>query len=86
MLISLSAQQLEELVKSGKRLFVEGCDAWRDNLRVRGVQAPVCKPVLSVGEYTTMGGVLQSCMVTKVNCSTEVRMLLRKSMHGSRRR
>ena len=26
-------------------------------LRVRGVQAPVCKPLFSVGEYTTMGGV-----------------------------
>ena len=27
------------------------------SLRVRGVQAPVCKPLLSVGDYTTMGGV-----------------------------
>ena len=27
------------------------------NLGVRGVQAPVCKPLLSVGEYTTTGGV-----------------------------
>ena len=27
------------------------------NLRVRGIQAPVYKPLLSVGEYTTMGGV-----------------------------
>ena len=25
-------------------------------LRVRGVQAPVCTPLLSVGEYTTVGG------------------------------
>ena len=24
---------------------------------LRGVQAPVCKPLLSVGEFTTMGGV-----------------------------
>ena len=46
-----------ELVKSGERLHVEGCDDWRVNLRVRGVQAPVCKPLLSVGEYTAMGGV-----------------------------
>ena len=46
-----------ELVKSGERLYVEGCDDWRVNLRVRGVQAQVCKPLLSVGEYTTMGGV-----------------------------
>ena len=46
-----------ELVKSGKRSYVEGCDDWEVNLRVRGVQAPVCKPLLSVGEYTTMGGV-----------------------------
>ena len=36
---------------------VAGCDDWGSNLRVRGVQAPVCKPLLSVGEYTTMGGV-----------------------------
>ena len=43
-----------ELVKSGERLYVEGCDDWGVNLRVRGVQAPVCKPLLSVGEYTTM--------------------------------
>ena len=33
------------------------CDDWGSNIRVRGVQAPVCKPLLSVGEYTTMGGV-----------------------------
>ena len=68
-----------ELVKSGKRLYDKGCDDWGVNLRVRGVQAPVCKPLLSVGEYTTMGGV-KSCMVTKVICSTEVRVLRRKSM------
>ena len=34
-----------------------GCDDWGSNLRIRGVQALVCKPLLSVGEYTTMGGV-----------------------------
>ena len=45
-----------EIDKSGKRLYVEGCDGWEVNLRVRGVQVPVCKPLLSVGEYTTMGG------------------------------
>ena len=58
--ISLSAQQPRELVKSGKRMHVVGCDDWGSNLRVRGVQAPVCKPLLSVGEYTTMGGVTVS--------------------------
>ena len=46
-----------ELVKGGKRLHVERCDDWGSNLRVRGVQALVCKPLLSVGEYTTTGGV-----------------------------
>ena len=46
-----------ELVKAGKRSHVEGCDDWGSNIRVRGVPAPVCKPLLSVGEYTTMGGV-----------------------------
>ena len=47
-----------ELVKGGKRLHVEGCDDWGSNLKVRGVQSPVCKPVLSIGEYTTTGGVI----------------------------
>ena len=46
-----------ELVKGGKRVQVADCDDWGTNLRVRGVQAPVWKPLLSVGEYTTMGGV-----------------------------
>ena len=46
-----------ELVRGGKRVHVAGCDDWGSNLRVQGVQAPVCKPLLSVGEYTTMGGV-----------------------------
>ena len=46
-----------ELVKSGTRLCVEGCGDWRVNLRVRGVQAVVCKTKFSVGEHTTMGGV-----------------------------
>ena len=36
---------------------IEGCDDWGSNLKIRGVQAPVCKPLLSVGEYTTKGGV-----------------------------
>ena len=49
-----------ELVKGGKRLHVVGCDG-DPNLRVRGVQAPVCKPLLSVGEYTTTGGVTVLC-------------------------
>ena len=40
-----------ELVKGGLPLHVEGCDAWRSNL------APVCNPLLSVGQHTTMGGV-----------------------------
>ena len=43
---------------AGKRMHVEGCDDWGSNLRVRGVQAPECKPLLSVGEYSTTGGVI----------------------------
>ena len=46
-----------ELVKGGKRMQIVGCDDWGSNLRIRSVQAPVCKPLLSVGEYTTKGGV-----------------------------
>ena len=46
-----------EIVKGGKRMHVVGCHDWGSNLRVRGVQAPLCKPLLSVGEYTTKGGV-----------------------------
>ena len=45
MLTSPFRTATEELVKSGERFFVEGCDD------------SVCKPLLSVGEYTTMGGV-----------------------------
>ena len=43
-----------------------------------------CANVLSFGEYTTMGGVTV-LLVTKVTCSTKVRMLRRKLMLGSRR-
>ena len=46
-----------ELVKGGKGMQVAGCDNWVLNLRVRGVQAPGCKLLLSVGENTTKGGV-----------------------------
>ena len=46
-----------ELVKCNKQLCVDGCDDWRTSFRIRGVQALVCKPLLSVGEYTTKGGV-----------------------------
>ena len=54
--VSLSAQQLESLsnLASDCTLKVATIGV---HLRVRGVQAPVCKPLLSVGEYTTMGGV-----------------------------
>ena len=45
-----------ELVKGGKRMQIVGCDDWGYNLRIRGVQAPVYKPLLSVGEYMTKGG------------------------------
>ena len=46
-----------ELVKSNKQLYVDGCDDWGNSFRIHGVEAPVCKPLLSVGEYTTKGGV-----------------------------
>ena len=32
-----------ELVKGGKRMHVVGCDDWGSNLKIRGVQARVCK-------------------------------------------
>ena len=38
-----------ELVKGCKRMQIVGCDDWGSNLRIRGVQALVCKPLLSVG-------------------------------------
>ena len=34
-----------------------GCDDWGTSFRIRGVQVPVCKTLLSVGEYTTKDGV-----------------------------
>ena len=46
-----------ELVKGGKRMQIVGCHDWGSNLRIRGAQAPVSKPLLSVGEHTTKGGV-----------------------------
>ena len=46
-----------EFVKGGKRVQVARCDDWGSNLRIRGVQAPVCKPLLSVEKHTTMRGV-----------------------------
>ena len=61
-----------ELVKSGERLYVEGCDGWGVNLRVRGVQAPVCL-LESSRRWVEL-----SCVVTKVTCSTEVRMSRRE--------
>ena len=50
-----------KLVKSGERMYTEGCDDRGVNLRVRGVRTPVCKPLLSVGVHTTMGGVTVLC-------------------------
>ena len=39
------------------RVSVLGHDALRTNLRMRSVKALVCKPLLSVGEYTARVGV-----------------------------
>ena len=64
-----------ELVKGGKRMQIVGCADWGSNLRIRGVQAPVCKPLLSVGEYTQRWVESLCCMVTQVTCFTKVRML-----------
>ena len=35
-----------ELFMSNKQLYVDGCDDWGTNLRVLGVQAPVCETVV----------------------------------------
>ena len=43
-----------ELVKGGKRMQIVGCDDWGSNPRIQVFQAPLCKPLLSVGEYSTM--------------------------------
>ena len=55
--ISLSAQQLENLSKVASECKLWVVDDSGSNLKIQGVQAPVCKPLLSVGEYTTKGGV-----------------------------
>ena len=73
-----------ERVKGGKRLHVEDCDDWGSNLRVRGIQAPVCKPLLSVGEYTTMGGVTVLCG-DKGYTFHKSSNVAKKLMFGSRR-
>ena len=55
--ISLSARQLENLSEVASE-----CKLWVVTIgdlfsKIRGVQAPVCKLLMSVGEYTTKGGV-----------------------------
>ena len=71
---------------------VAGCDDWGLNLRVRGVQAPVCKPLLSVGEYTTMGGVTvlygdKGYMFHKgSNVAKKIDIWIQKELRGSQYR
>ena len=72
-----------ELVKGGKRMQIVGCD-WRSNRRIRGVQAPVANHCCLLENIRRRVESL-CCMVTKVTCSTKVRMLQRKLMLGSRR-
>ena len=67
--ISLSARQLENLSKVANECMLRFATIG-SNLRVRGVQAPVCEPLLPVGEHTTMGGVIvlygdKGCMFHK---------------------
>ena len=45
-----------EIVDAGMDYHVAGWDAWGQKLGMKGVLAPVCKPLLSVGEVTTKGG------------------------------
>ena len=73
-----------ELVKRGKRMHVVGCDDWGSNLRVRSVQAPVCKHCCLL-ESARRRAVSLCCTVTKVICFTKVRLLRRTLMLGSRR-
>ena len=72
------------LVKSGERVYVEGCDNWRLNLS----EFEVCKR-RSVNHCCLLKSTRRwmesrCCLVTKVTCSTEVRKLRRKSKHGLR--
>ena len=60
-----------ELVKGGKRMQIVGCDDWGFTLKIRGVQSPVCKPLLSV-ENTRQRVESLCCLLTKVTCSTKV--------------
>ena len=57
MWISLSAQQLENLSSPAGDCTLKVAAIGEINPRFRGVQALVCKQLLSVGEHTTMGGV-----------------------------
>ena len=66
-----------EFVKGGTRVHVAGCDDWGSNLRVRGVQALVCKPFRCLLESTQRWVESLCCVVTKVTCFTSVRMLRR---------
>ena len=53
---------------------LDGCDDW-GVIRVRGVQAPVCKPLLSVGVYTSMGGVTALYGPRRFECCEEIRCM-----------
>ena len=80
-----------ELVKSGERLYVEGCD----DLKVATIGESIselevfkrrCVNHCCLLENTRRRVESLSCMVTKVTRSTRVRMSRGKAMHRSRRR
>ena len=73
-----------ELVKSGERLYVEGCDDWA--ISEFEVFKRQCVNHYCLVANTQRWVESLSCMVTKVTCSTRVRTLRRKPMRGSRRR
>ena len=45
-----------EFVMSNEQVYVNGCDEWGKRFRIRGVQAPVCKPLLSVAFFCSHDG------------------------------
>ena len=89
MLTSLSAQRLESLSNLVRDCTLKVATIEEVNIRVRGVQAPVCKPLLSVGrihddgwEVTVLYGG-QRLHVPHSNVAKKIDAWIQKEMRDS---
>ena len=70
-----------EFVKSGKRLYVDGCDDGEVTISEFDGSKRLCANHCCLMEIRRRWVELQSRLVTKVTCSTRTRMLRRKLKH-----